>query len=646
MKATIFSNKSILWVMILCILLCAVSSCTTTETTSQEQSTKSVLDAFSKEPPPPTEESDVSGESSAPPEMPYELPEERETAAVLVNRYELNPKSWLSLKPISEYTFAEYAYLGLNGQVYEDGNGVFYFYDYSTLHCINSGETLPHTLSYDITSIAFDTDRLYCLQFDGSLLIFDISKGLSQSVLLEEYPKNEGFANCSLYLHQGELLLYSYDQHSACNLQGETRYLPYVLSYETSQKLFEYTEDKGYVIYNQGEKNPYRHSGSDENGITLSMPGTGVLYGDAFYWWEDPYLRFDKGGNVLSRLIVKKTSSRIRVPCNLTFYRYGDEECTVIEHKFYTLSFNEFTVEDLIDHRLLWNKDGTCYLLAVTAEHLEIYHITPGVTHAELTARTEENSTEKGYRTILTWYRLSEEGTAEMLNASLEYVPQNPRTVTEDHIPLLYTSHSVYFPLREELLAFFEDHSTLEAKLGTYGVNCKVKDAFLLDSPLLPITIRILTTDDTLYFLAVEDTGSAYEYTFYTEEGYVYTHLRYSATVYANGKEIETHLTPVIYGNCADIPFIALMEGLGAEIQWEYEDLAVITLGDNTCRVNTYESSLRFGKSFPTVSQPFDAKNGNEIILRSDVLQQFLDAFCPGAEIRIDRETCTVYVNN
>ncbi len=582
-----------------------------------------------------------------------DLPPEKETTGVLVKRIKMDPESWLSLKPIDEYSVAEYAYLGLYGWLYGDGNGSLYLYDYRTLHCINSGESLPYTLSYDVSSVAIGKDRVYCLKENGSVLTFDISAGFSGGVLLEETTPAPQFADCSLYIYNGELLLHDYQRSFTCNLEGEPRKLPYARTAISSQKFFEYGKDGRYLIYNQGAANSYYCCGSDENGITLSLPGTGILYGEEFNWWEDPYLRFDKDGNMISRVIVIQENSRLRKPCEIPFFTHYGEQHTVIAHKTTTLRINEFAVENLIYHRLVWTDDGTCYLLAMTAEYLEIYHVTPGVTHRELTPHTEENSTEKEYKTIITLYRLDEEEAMEMLKASLDFTLPKGYNITEEHIPYFETSLYEPFRLRDDFLALFRDYGNLEAKLKTYGVDCKVKEAILLESALLPITIRIVTTDDSLYFIAVQDSKKTtippfYTYTFYTEEEYVNAFLQIPVTVLVNGKEIETHLKPVTYGGYADIPFIAVMAAMGAEIEWtdEYKDWAVITLGGNTCTVDTYDSSLWYKHSYATVSQPFDSKTGNEVILRSDVLQQFFDDFCPGAKIRIDANAGTVYITD
>ena len=587
-----------------------------------------------------------------------DLPPEKETTGVLVKRIKTDPESWLTLKPISEYAMAEYASLGLYGNVYTDKKGTLYFYDYQTLHCINSGETLPYKLSFNVSSVVIWNSLVYCLKENGSILTFDISAGLSKGVLLEETPPAEDFAGCSLYMHNGELLLCNYRRNIVCNLQGESRQLPYGLSAVSSEKFFEYTEDGRYLIYNQGAQEPYRYSGCDENGITLALPGTHYLYGEKFNWWEEPYLRFDKDGNVISRVIVVQEHTRVHEPCKIPFSTNSGEQRTAIAQKFYTVRINEFEVENLIDYKLIWNGDGTCYLLAVTAEYVELYHITPGVTHKELTPRTEENSTEKECKTIITLYRLDEEEAMEMLTASLDFTLPKGDNITEEHIPYFETNLYEGFWLREDFLALFDDYRNLEDKLKSYGVDCKVKEAVLLESALLPITIRITTTDGKLYFLAVKDSRFDYKsshhtydppfytYTFYTEEDYVNAFLQIPVTVLVNGKEIETHLKPVTYGGYADIPFIAVMTAMGAEIQWtdEYNDRALITLGGNTCSVDTYTSSMWYKHSYATVSQPFDPKTGNEVILRTDVLQQFFDDFCPGASIRIDTETYTVYI--
>ena len=575
----------------------------------------------------------------------FEIPAEKKTTAVSVDKFDLDPKSWLSLKPTSGYALPEYAILGLNGEVYRDQSNAFYLYDSQNLYCINTGETLPVELPYDVFDIAFGSDRLYCLRANGSIMIFDTSRGLGSSTLLEETKPRADFVYRNLYVYQDELLVYDDDLSPVCNIDGEARQLPYALTSIASKNMFVYKADGRYLLYNQGAKEPYRYCASDDNGITLALPGTGVLYSDTTRWWENPYLRFDKDGNVLSRVIVKRESTLLRTPCQIPFYTSEGVQHTVLKHKFYTLSINEFTMENLIDHRLFWNKDGTCYLLAVTAEHMEIYLVTPGVTHAELTARTAENSTRKEFETIFTWYSLTDREVAEMLEASVDFVPGRGIKITEADEPVIYTSP--IFHLRDEFIAYFTDYSRLEARLSTYGINCKVKDAILVVSDLFSPVIRIVTTENTLFFLAVKDTGRTYEFTVFTEEEFTKACLQFPATVYVNGEELETHLMPVIYGDYADIPFIALMESLGADIQWPYDDFAAITLGGNTCNVDTYESSLVFEDvPYSTVTEAFDRDNGDEILIRSDVLRLFLDKFYPGVEICIDPETDAVYITS
>ena len=71
--------------------------------------------------------------------------------------------------------------------------------------------------------------------------------------------------------------------------------------------------------------------------------------------------------------------------------------------------------------------------------------------------------------------------------------------------------------------------------------------------------------------------------------------LKWPNDLVVDGKKLETDDPFVTYGEYAELPLVAIMEALGAKLEWKYDDYVGITWGGNQCWIDTDYSSLKYG---------------------------------------------------
>ena len=181
--------------------------------------------------------------------------------------------------------------------------------------------------------------------------------------------------------------------------------------------------------------------------------------------------------------------------------------------------------------------------------------------------------------------------------------------------------------------------------MAQQGVTCTVSKVYAFDSPALPITLYVQTQEGNDYFITAEGNRNSYTYTFYTETEFCSIFMRKEGKVVLNGQTLELSHAPVFYSTYVDVPVIALLKAMGTTMNELSDDSIIGTLGSQECFIDLDCAAVSYGLySFPSTSESYGYLVDKELMLRNDYYSDFLRYFCPGAEIRIDTETNTVYI--
>ena len=703
-KKTMNYKRPLLWVIIVSVLLCALvavlfftapmdeesapntpseeqtSSEASTELSIEESTESSIEESSVTEPSEPEEsqpeesqpdesepevsepevsepevsEPEVSEpEVSDPPEEPVipptlELPPETETKLEKEFRFEIgvdHPWAYTA----TYHDFGDYADPEFPISFYVDQKGNYYGVSYSLgwwnqLVCLNTGETLPYEFNKTVSNAIFDEELVYVTTEDGYVRVFDISEGMENGVLTDEWNPWDRFGHDGvLRLYNGEVLFFSKATTGpVCTLDGEPIERKDAYQYVTrADQVVTKLEDGTFAVFrDKGVCSHYATCNSSEwLGLEHQVHRT---YTDQYSTRETVYTCHGANGEVVSRVLISEDRSYWYEPCNIGIYA-----CIIRHYKPRTVSVNGTVFENVVGYKAFWGPEGKLCVIILYPDHGEFYTVT-GITHEEMTPVTEENAEKPEMPTIITIHSLEREDLVEFLEDPAGYawdkgwIGNIPADGVPGHVTQAYDR--IYF--RPDFLELYNDHAVMERYLLSRGVSCTVTKVAFFESLIAPFTLYVETADGTLYFIGVEDHTDSYTYTLYTEKEYVGSFLEKPIKIVINGKELQSEFTFCRYGEYAEIPFIATMDALGADLYWRREGYAEITMGANTCYVDTRDSSLQYGGVYPTASLPFSPKYGDEIILRTDTLQEFFKAFCHGVTVRVDAEESVVYIDN
>jgi len=296
---------------------------------------------------------------------------------------------------------------------------------------------------------------------------------------------------------------------------------------------------------------------------------------------------------------------------------------------------------------VLYGEDGTFYLMVLYPHYGEIYAITGGVTHEEFLSSEGWTDDIDDLPILVSIDMMKRDALLEFLADPRTYSFRGGWDIPVNGIPGYPTLNYERFYLKPDLLEIATDHSAMEAFLKKRGITCDVTEIHLFEAAITPFTLFVKTGDGTLYFIGVEYSEDVHTYTLYTEEEYLAAYYPHPLTIMVDGKKLETDDPFVAYGEYAELPLVAIMEALGAQLEWKYDDYVGITWGGNQCWIDTDYSSLTYGgQRFHAVMDRYSLYKGNDVTFRSDTLQEFFKAFCHGVTVRVDAEESVVYIDN
>ena len=184
------------------------------------------------------------------------------------------------------------------------------------------------------------------------------------------------------------------------------------------------------------------------------------------------------------------------------------------------------------------------------------------------------------------------------------------------------------------------------------GINAKVDNAVIVDAPRVPKTILLETNKGSACFVIG---GSAkddeYTYEFCSMSDYAAKYSRTTATVIADGKKIESQCETVLYHDYADVPLMAVLKGLGAEVGEMSNGIAELSIDNKSYLFNSNELSLeqiggqRGNLLFIEGGYTFVYSQGEEIMIDTDTLYVVFRDMDLDITIKCDREKNEVLID-
>ncbi|MBR4054763.1 MAG: hypothetical protein IKK06_08205, partial [Clostridia bacterium] len=585
-------------------------------------------------------------EVSEPPEEPVipptlELPPEGELKAELQLRFDIGPGHTVQYGG-EYYEFPEYATPMLYYGIVADGKGNFYLEKSKTLIRINDSKEFPYQFSESFAQVIFLEDDLYVHTVDGYVRRFDISAGFENGTLTGEWKRYERFnGDGSIRLVDGRILFRD-EQGQYSTLDGDLveSKEPYTFV-PSAEQVVTKLEDGTFAVHDSYDKRRHYIHCLGGEGLTI-VHSADTFWTDTHSVSQTEYFLFDRNGELCSRLMLRREAGYQYRPCKIEC-----NNCTIEYYHPKTLYFNGMVFEDVIFDTVLYGEDGTFYLMVLHPHYGEIYAITGGVAHEEFLSSEGWMDDIDDLPILVSIDMMKRDALLEFLADPRTYSFRGGWDIPVNGIPGYPTLNYETFYLKPDLLEIATDHSAMEAFLKKRGITCDVTEIHLFEAAITPFTLFVKTGDGTLYFIGVEYSEDVYTYTLYTEEEYLAAYYPYPLTIMVDGKKLETDDPFVIYGEYAELPLVAIMEALGAKLEWKYDDYVGITWGGNQCWIDTDYSSLKYGEQrFHAVMDRYSLYKGNDVTFRSDTLQEFFKAFCHGVTVRVDAEESVVYIDN
>lgn len=305
-------------------------------------------------------------------------PEERETMLEKVLSFDIG------IEGMFQYRFLFYddpsvAGIELPGDIFCASDGKMYHYvDTSAgrrLICLNSGEYMDIHQG-DLRDMLIKDKTLYIMTMDGSVFEFDISNGLSQAVVSNEYQIFDKFS----FEELGTLV----------DLGGKQ---PIV-----------HTNKNEFVTFSQkrllASECPYVFSddktGSADVQLSAGVAPQWLIQRDAVSVVDvtseciivrekdtpeavTVYTAYDKNGDLLFRFAEEDIFGFEKTPCEIEFERFNNRY-TVQECALYTVVIEKNVFEDVLSGRVFFAPNGDVYFAAYYTDHCDVYLVNAGYT--------------------------------------------------------------------------------------------------------------------------------------------------------------------------------------------------------------------------------------------------------------------------
>ncbi len=205
--------------------------------------------------------------------------------------------------------------------------------------------------------------------------------------------------------------------------------------------------------------------------------------------------------------------------------------------------------------------------------------------------------------------------------------------------------------LFKTLIDFADGSEPLNDYLDKNGIKEKSLRTAIIYSSAYPITIW-LQTDKNSYLLTIDDVDDygEYTYSFYTLKDFKEKYSPRKATLLVNGKDISKSSHVMLHYDYADLPLVATLKALGAEVTWKSETKATIKINEIKYTLDLSDCSLTYSKNGQKIDCIFAFPGGTrftevrsqELIIDSRTFRHALIKM--GYDIKIDYQNCKIEV--
>ena len=206
-------------------------------------------------------------------------------------------------------------------------------------------------------------------------------------------------------------------------------------------------------------------------------------------------------------------------------------------------------------------------------------------------------------------------------------------------------------PIKQQLLDFCGDVHTLEKCLTDRGISAVIERALMIDTPHVPLTLWLDTTAGNYYITVHNLSDEKPTYAFYSESEYRDMYLCAEASLYVNRKEVITDTPAIVYHNYADIPLLAVLEAMGADLKYESDMLTAISFQGTNYYLDTekYRLYVADSESHNLIASlqggtSFVYSVGRELMMDDAMLRATLENMGIDANITMDKEKAIVKI--
>lgn len=214
------------------------------------------------------------------------------------------------------------------------------------------------------------------------------------------------------------------------------------------------------------------------------------------------------------------------------------------------------------------------------------------------------------------------------------------------------TYNTARFPVQKQLIDFVGNSKEIQKYLNQNGVSGEIENMAVFDAPNVPITLWVKTTAENIYITInqePEDTG--YVYRLYSQKNFNEKYACKDCKLLVKGNKVTSENPPKLYYNYADLPLIAVMEALGAQVNRRSETSTEIVFNDKTYLLNTYERTFyEAGNKTDNLLNKVDGGStfvysvGNELMVDNTTLCSVLSDMGEKITVKFDTENKVVAI--
>lgn len=253
-------------------------------------------------------------------------------------------------------------------------------------------------------------------------------------------------------------------------------------------------------------------------------------------------------------------------------------------------------------------------------------------------------------------YKISRDTCQEFLNQpSYEFLQNNNLSIFSyvNKGEWFVTSDGTRFHIDESFIDFLQTKIKTKEYLKQNSVKGDIEHVVIFNAPHMPITLWIKTTEENCYITINEEPeDTSYVYRFYSQINFNNKYVCKKGKLLVDSKEIITENIPKIYNNYADIPFLAVMKSMGANVRQQNETQFLVSFKNKVYTLDIQSCALYIDES--TKENLFNKVDGgtffkysvtNDVMVDNTTLGSVLYDMGQKVSVEIDSNNSYVLIN-